>query len=191
MILISFFCYLSVYPQINFFKYNICLFQMENFNWLLRIKLIMRIIKWLKYFTDIVFEEGFHLYFSKFWTQLLGKAQSSCCPFLLVPTSGPFPWLSLLPRMLFPLLLAWLAFSHYSSLLDCHFHREIFSESPFENAYSPILSHSSSCCCFIFFVVTCHSLKCLWSELSYWLAYAIEAVVLLYFFSHKCLRPQT
>lgn len=126
-----FFCYLSVYPQINFFKYNICLFQMENFNWLLRIKLIMRIIKWLKYFTDIVFEEGFHLYFSKFWTQLLGKAQSSCCPFLLVPTSGPLPWLSLLPRMLFPLLLAWLAFSHYSSLLDCHFHREIFSESPF------------------------------------------------------------
>lgn len=58
---------------------NIHIFQMENFNWLL--KKLMKIIELL-----IVFEEEiFQICFSKFWTWLTAKARGSCCLYFQPP----------------------------------------------------------------------------------------------------------
>lgn len=112
-----YFFLLSVYTQI-YFK-NTHIFQMTNFNWLLRTKLIIRIIKllivaifpwhniWRGSISDVLF-------------QVLNVANGRSPRFLL-----PLPLTSNLRALALAVssdwsVLPWLAFSHSSSPLECH-----------------------------------------------------------------------
>lgn len=115
---------------------------MENFNWLLRTKLIVRII-------NILIVKIFH------WHSIWRGSISDALFKVLNVANGKSPWF-LLPLPLtcnlrafavavssawnaLPLLFARLAFSHYWNPLECHFHREVFSESPLKVLTLPCL----------------------------------------------------
>lgn len=82
---LSFFFVVIVSLYSNSFFLNIHSFWMGNFNWLVRTKVIKRIIQLfiVKYLAGTVLEEEvFHIWFSKFWMWLMAEAHGSHCLFL-------------------------------------------------------------------------------------------------------------
>lgn len=119
------------------------------------------------------------------------KSPRFLLPLPLTSNLGALPWQFPLPGMLFPLLSAWLALSHYSSLPECHFHREVFSESLFKVLTLPssVLFHLVA----LFYFLNSHIsyLKCLWSELCYCILHGSNGPIILLILDPYVPRPGT